>query len=64
MKKIKLFFSFIVIVSIIFFIFVYIFLKNLNEEKIISELEKKYNLNISQINESQVKVFPKIEYKN
>ena len=62
MKKIKFFFSFITIVIIIFFIFIYIFLKNLNEDKIISVLEKKYNLNISQINESQINIFPNIKY--
>ena len=62
MKKIKIFFSFITIVIIIFFIFVYISLKNLNEEKIISVLEKKYNLNISQINESKINIFPNIKY--
>ena len=62
MKKIKFFFSFITIVIIIFFIFIYIFLKNLNEEKIISVLEKEYNLNISQINESKINIFPNIKY--
>ena len=62
MKKIKFFFSFITIVIIIFFIFIYIFLKNLNEEKIIGVLEKKYNLNISQVNESQISIFPNIKY--
>ena len=60
MKKIKFFFSFITIVIIIFFIFIYIFLKNLNEEKIIGGLEKKYNLSISQLNKSQINVFPNI----
>ena len=62
MKKIKFFFSFITIVIIIFFIFIYIFLKNLNEEKVIGGLEKKYNLNISQVNESQINFFPYIKY--
>lgn len=62
MKKIKFFFSFITIVIIIFFIFIYIFLKNLNEEKVIGGLEKKYNLNISQVNKSQINVFPYIKY--
>ncbi len=62
MKKIKFFFSFITIIIIIFFIFIYIFLKNLNEEKIIGGLEKKYNLNISQVNESQISIFPNIKY--
>ena len=62
MKKIKFFFSFIAIVTIIFFIFIYIFLKNLNEEKVIGGLEKKYNLNISQVNKSQINVFPYIKY--
>ncbi len=62
MKKIKFFFSFITIVIIIFFIFIYIFLKNLNEEKVIDGLEKKYNLKISQVNESQVNFFPYIKY--
>ena len=62
MKKIKFFFFFIIIFIIIFFIFIYIFLKNLNEDKIISVLEKKYNLNISQINESQINIFPNIKY--
>ena len=62
MKKIKFFFSFIAIVTIIFFIFIYVFLKNLNEDKVIGELEKKYNLNISQVNESQINVFPYIKY--
>ena len=62
MKKIKLFFSFIVIIFIFFFIFIYFFLNNLNEEKIISEFERKYNLKISQINESQINIFPNIKY--
>ncbi len=62
MKKIKFFFSFITIVIIIFFIFIYIFLKNLNEEKVIGGLEKKYNLSIGQLNESQINVFPNIKY--
>jgi len=62
MKKIKFFFSFITIVIIIFFIFIYIFLKNLNEEKVIGGLEKKYNLNISKVKESQIIVFPYIKY--
>ena len=62
MKKIKFFFSFIIIVIIIFFIFIYIFLKNLNEEKVIGGLEKKYNLIISKVKESQIIVFPYIKY--
>ncbi len=62
MKKIKLFFSFILIILIIFFIFIYILLKNLNEGKIITELENKYDLKIKQENESKIKIFPNIEY--
>ena len=62
MKKIKLFFSFILIILIIFLIFIYIFIKNLNEEKIIIELENKYDLKIKQQDESKIKIFPNIEY--
>ena len=62
MKKIKLFFSFILIILIIFFIFIYILLKNLNEGKIITELENKYDLKIKQEGEGKIKIFPNIEY--
>ena len=64
MKKIKLFFSFIIITFIFFFIFIYIFLKSFDEEKIISELEKKYDLKIKQLDQSKIKIFPKIEYNS
>ena len=62
MRKIKFFFSFILIIIIIFFIFIYIFLESLNEEKIITELENKYDLKIKQENKSKIKIFPNIEY--
>ena len=62
MKKIKLFFSFLFIVLIIFFIFFYIFIKSINEEDIISEIENKYDLRINKKDISKLKIIPNIEY--
>ena len=57
MKKIRLFFSIVVILLIVLFIFIYIFLNNFEKEKIISDIEKKFEIKIiekvaSKINKS------------
>ena len=50
MKKIRLFFSIVVIILIILFIFIYIFLNNFEKEKIISDIEKKLEIKINEKN--------------
>ena len=49
MKKIRLFFSIVVIILIILSIFIYIFLNNFEKEKIISDIEKKLEIKINAI---------------
>ena len=46
MKKIRSFFSIVVIILIILSIFIYIFLNNFEKEKIISDIEKKFEIKI------------------
>jgi len=46
MKKIRLFFSILVIILIILSIFIYIFLNNFEKEKIISDIEKNLKLKL------------------
>ena len=48
MKKIRLFFSIVVIILIILSIFIYIFLNNFEKEKIISDIEKKFEIKINE----------------
>ena len=50
MRKIKLFFSFISILVIIYFIIVYALLKNINEDDILSYIEKDLNIDVKKIN--------------
>ena len=50
MKKIRLFFSIVVIILIILSIFIYIFLNNFEKEKIISDIEKKLEITINEKN--------------
>ncbi len=58
MRKIKLFFSFISILVIIYFIIVYTLLKNINEDDILPYTEKDLNIVIERIN---TKIFPIVE---
>ena len=55
MKKIRLFFSIVVIILIILSIFIYIFLNNFEKEKIISDIEKKLEI---KINKTKINIFP------
>ena len=59
MKKIKLFFSFITIIIIIYFILVYALLKNLNKDYIISNIKNDLNITIEK--EVLFKIFPVIK---
>ena len=58
MKKIRLFFSIVVIILIILSIFIYIFLKNFEKEKIISDIEKKFEIKINEKNKTKINIFP------
>ena len=58
MRKIKLFFSFISILVIIYFIIVYALLKYINKDAINSYIEKDLNIVVEKIN---TKIFPVVE---
>ncbi len=58
MKKIRLFFSIIAIILVIFFIFVYIFINNFDKKKIISDIEKKYEIKVNENNKTKINIFP------
>ena len=58
MKKIRLFFSTLVIILIILSIFIYIFLNNFEKEKIISDIEKKLEIKINENNKTKINIFP------
>ena len=58
MRKIKLFFSFISILVIIYFIIVYALLKYINKDDIPSYIEKDLNIVVEKIN---TKIFPVVE---
>ncbi len=58
MKKIRLFFSIVVIILIILSIFIYIFLNNFEKEKIISDIEKKLEIKINENNKTKINIFP------
>ena len=58
MKKIRLFFSIVVIILIILSIFIYIFLNNFEKEKIISDIEKKLEIKINEKNKTKINIFP------
>ena len=58
MKKIRLFFSIVVIILIILSIFIYIFLNNFEKEKIISDIEKKFEIKINEKNKTKINIFP------
>ena len=57
MKKIRLFFSIVVIILIILSIFIYIFLNNFEKEKIISDIEKKLEIKINEKNKTKINIF-------
>ena len=59
MRKIKLFFSFITIIIIIYFILIYALLKNLNKDYIISSIKNDLNITIEK--EVLFKIFPDIK---
>ena len=56
MKKIRLFFSIVVIILIILSIFIYIFLNNFEKEKIISDIEKKLEIKINEKNKTKINI--------
>ncbi len=58
MKKIRLFFSIVVIILTILSIFIYIFLNNFEKEKIISDIEKKFEIKINEKNKTKINIFP------
>ena len=58
MKKIRLFFSIVVIILIILSIFIYIFLNNFEKEKIISDIEKKFEIKINEKSKTKINIFP------
>ncbi len=58
MKKIRLFFSIVLIILIILSIFIYIFLNNFEKEKIISDIEKKLEIKINEKNKTKINIFP------
>ena len=58
MKTIRFFFSIVVIILIILSIFIYIFLNNFEKEKIISDIEKKFEIKINEKNKTKINIFP------
>lgn len=58
MKKIRLFFSIIAIILVIFFIFIYIFINNFDKKKIITDIEKKYEIKVNENNKTKINIFP------
>ena len=58
MKKIRLFFSIIAIILVIFFIFIYIFINNFDKKKIITDIEKKYEVKLNENNKTKINIFP------
>jgi len=62
MKKIRLFFSIVVIILIILSIFIYIFLNNFEKEKIISDIEKKLEIKINEKNKTKINIFPIVKF--
>ena len=58
MKKIRLFFSIIAIILVIFFIFIYIFINNFDKKKIISDIEKKYEIKVNENYKTKINIFP------
>ena len=61
MKKIRLFFSIVVIILIILSIFIYIFLNNFEIEIIISDIEKKLEIKINEKNNTKINIFPTVK---
>ena len=58
MKKIRLFFSIIAIILVIFFIFIYIYINNIDKKKIITDIEKKYEIKVNENNKTKINIFP------
>ena len=58
MKKIRLLFSIAIIILIILSIFIYIFLNDFEKEKIISDIEKKFEIKINEKNKTKINIFP------
>ena len=58
MKKIRLFFSIIAIILVIFFIFIYIFINNFDKKKIVADIEKKYEIKVNENNKTKINIFP------
>ena len=61
MKKIRLFFSILVIILIILSIFIYIFLNNFEKEKIISDIEKEFEIKINEKSKTKINIFPVVK---
>ena len=63
MKTIRLFFSIVVIILIILSIFIYIFLNNFEKEKIISDIEKEFEIKINEKSKTKINIFPIVKLK-
>ena len=61
MKKIRLFFSIVVIILIILSIFIYIFLNNFEKQKIINDIEKKFEIKINEKSKTKINIFPVVK---
>ncbi len=61
MKKIRLFFSIIAIILVIFLIFIYIFINNFDKKKLITDIEKKYEIKLNENNKTKINIFPIIK---
>ena len=62
MKRIRLFFSIILIILVILFIFIYIFQNSFDKKKIISDVEKQYEIKIKEINKNKINIFPIVDF--
>ena len=60
-SKVKIIFSFILFLILIYLISIYFFLKNINEKKIIDNIEANQNIIITKNKDTVINIFPSIE---